>query len=115
MKIALFAGYVLFSVTGLIILKRYLPQIVPARWVDVPTSAVVWIAFGTLLYLASFALWLFILRNVPLSTAYPVAVGLTLCGTTLASLSLLREHIPAGKAIGILLIISGVIFVSRNS
>jgi multidrug transporter EmrE-like cation transporter len=115
MKIALFAGYVLFSVAGLIILKRYLPQIAPVRWADVSAASLTWIAFGALLYLASFALWLFILRNVPLSTAYPVAVGLTLCGTTLASLSLLREHIPAGKAVGILLIIGGVIFVSRNS
>lgn len=116
MKILLFGFYVLSSVAGLVILKRYLAQTnTPGSGADVRIGSLTWVAVGAMLYLGSFVLWLLILRCFPLSTAYPLAVGLTLSGTTAVSVFMLRESMPSGKVVGILLIIAGVIFVSRDS
>ncbi len=117
MKVIMFVVYVFFSVAGLVVMKRYVTQLSPAsgNWSSVPTSTFVWITFGSLLYLASFAVWLLILRNFPLVTAYPLAVGLTLCGTSIVSWFLLHERLTAGKVAGIFLIIVGAVFIFRSS
>lgn len=58
--------------------------------------------------------WLFVLSKIPLSTAYPfVAFGIVITATS--GRFLLGEPITALKAVGIALIVSGVLTVGASS
>lgn len=58
----------------------------------------------------SLVLWLFVLSRVPLSSAYPfVALGILV--TVFAGSMMFAEPISLAKAIGVFLIMSGVILV----
>ena len=113
MKAASFAFYVIFSVAGLGLLRYFLPLFVPFGANQ--KSVLGWVVLGGFLYLASFAVWLQIIRTIPLSTAYPLAIGLTLCGTTLVSRLWLHENLSGAKTAGIGLIMAGVLLIARNS
>jgi len=57
--------------------------------------------------------WLFVLSKIPLSTAYPfVALGIAI--TAASGRILLGEPISAVKALGILLIVSGVMVIGAS-
>ena len=66
------------------------------------------------MYILSFGLWMFILRSMPLAVAYPAAVGATLCGTSIVSVTILGENIRVGQGAGIALIMVGVVLVFRG-
>jgi multidrug transporter EmrE-like cation transporter len=58
--------------------------------------------------------WLFVLSKIPLSTAYPfVALGIVV--TAISGRMLLGEPISAIKAVGIVLIVSGVLAIGASS
>ncbi|PYX63280.1 MAG: hypothetical protein DMG74_17725 [Acidobacteria bacterium] len=116
-KWTLFAGYVVSSVWALPILKNFLPQVaLSARRVSLPSLKIVlWLGFGASLYLLSFGLWLLILRSLPLTTAYPAAVGTTLCGTILVSVFILGENLRLSQGAGIALILVGFVLVFRGN
>ena len=114
-KFVLFTGYVLSSVSGLAILKSQLTRLsFPVRWGWATTGVLPYLVLGTGLYLTSFGLWLVILRSVPLATAYPTAVGLTIIGTTAVSLVILDEKLRTGQAVGIALILLGAFLTLRG-
>jgi len=114
-KVALFTAYVLSSVSGLAILKSHLARLpFPLRGVWATPGVLAYLFLGTGLYLASFGLWLAILRSFPLATAYPAAVGLTILGTTAVSLVILRENLRAAQAVGIALILLGAFLTLRG-
>jgi multidrug transporter EmrE-like cation transporter len=114
---ALFTTYVVTSVTGLAILKNFLPRLTfPIRLGTAPPLRIgLWIASGSALYVMSFALWLVILRNTPLAIAYPAAVGATLCGTTAVAACILGESIGVVQGTGIALIVVGIVLVFRGA
>lgn len=116
-KTVVFAGYIVTSVVGLAILRHYLPQIIfPVRWDDLPARDVLLgLLLGGSLYIGSFLLWLLILRRMPLATAYPAAVGLTICGSTLVSVLILGEHIRFSQAAGIGLVLLGIVLILRSN
>ncbi len=70
-----------------------------------------------LLGVASFALALAgygaALRRVPLSTAYPIMTGLGLIIVSAVSTVLFREGFTALKSVGVVLILVGVVLVTR--
>lgn len=69
---------------------------------------------GLLCFGLSALFWLFVLSKIPLSTAYPfVALGIVI--TTASGRLLLGEAISAYKALGIVLIVSGVVAVGASS
>jgi len=82
--------------------------------VQVSAGPIAWIAAGTLLYAGSFAVWMGILRSVPLASAYPAAFGLTVCGAALASVFVLHEKVYFTQGIGVSLIFVGVFLVLRS-
>jgi multidrug transporter EmrE-like cation transporter len=116
-QIVLFAAYVVASVSGLAILRHFLPQIaLPLNRNSIPsTEARLWLLLGGGLYIFSFALWLLILRATPLVIAYPAAVGLTICGTTAISLVLLGERLHLSQGAGIGLVLLGIVLIFRGS
>jgi len=70
------------------------------------SSVMVWISLVG--YVATFVLWLAILRTGPLGAAFPVT-ALTYVLVPICGWLLLGEEITAGRAVGIALIVAGVI------
>lgn len=64
-------------------------------------------------YVAVTGLWLFVLRNLPLSQAFP-ALGLTFALVPLASYYFLREKVVLSQWLGIVIIVAGVVLVSQT-
>lgn len=62
----------------------------------------------------SAVVWLFVLSKVPLSSAYPfVALGIGV--TVIAGLTLFGETVSPGTAIGVGLIVLGILFVASQA
>jgi drug/metabolite transporter (DMT)-like permease len=112
--IALFAVYTASSVVGLLLLKHALP-LARIDWQggSYVTASVLLLACGACLYIASFAVWLFILARHELSAAYPAAIGLTLAFSTIGAALLLSEPLSPLRLAGIALIFIGILLVTR--
>jgi small multidrug resistance pump len=65
-------------------------------------------------YGVSFALLAMALRTVPVSTAYAVWSGLGIVGITLLAMLLYGERVSPSAALGIVLIIVGVVALKLN-
>lgn len=70
-----------------------------------------WIWFIS--YVLVTVLWLFVLRTIPLSQAFP-ALGLTFALVPLASHHFLREQVVFGQWLGIVIIVVGTILVVQT-
>ena len=110
----LFAAYTATSVIGLLLLKHALP-LVRIDWQSgFPfTASMLILGLGACLYVASFALWLFILARNELSSAYPMAIGLTLAFSTVGAALFLAESLNVLRLAGIALIFLGIFLVAR--
>ena len=69
---------------------------------------------GLGVFVISAVFWLIVLSRLPLSTAYPFA-GLTYLLTALIARFGLHESVPGMRWVGILLIVGGIIVVSRTA
>jgi multidrug transporter EmrE-like cation transporter len=108
-----FAGYVMLGVLGLVLLRANLaPAATLVRAGELVRGPVLLALLGALSYGASFVLWLVVLARVPLSVAYPIAVGVTIAFSTLFAWLLLREPMSLRLLLGIVLIVGGVTLVS---
>lgn len=72
------------------------------------------IVVGLGIFCVSAIVWLIVLSRVPLSTAYPFA-GITYVTTALAGRFVLGETVPGIRWLGILLIVGGILLVSRSA
>ena len=114
-KTMLVAAYVAASSTGLLLLKGTLGHIRDAGGPILALSGdAVLLAAGLILYVLSFGLWVGVLAWMPLSTAFPLAIGLTLALTTTGSASFLGERLGLLKLAGVLLIFAGCAAVSLS-
>ena len=95
---ALLGAYVATSSAGLLLIKRMLVRMAGQK-PDIfsPSPDLAFLALGCGLYIASFGLWLKVLSRLPLSTAYPIAIGLTLAFSTAGATMLLGERLPMLK------------------
>ena len=110
-----FLAYVVLSVAGLVLLRANLAEAAAlARAGDWLSRAVVVALVGALCYAVSFALWLVVLANVPLSQAYPVAVGSTLAFSAVFAWALLGERMTVRLVAGIVTIFAGVVLVTTS-
>jgi multidrug transporter EmrE-like cation transporter len=113
---ALFAAYVATSSFGLLLLKLSLSRIRAADGAMLALSPdTLLLAAGFALYVVSFGLWIRILARLPLSTAYPVAIGLTMAFSTTGAVLLLGERLGALKLAGMLLVFAGCVALSLDS
>ena len=69
---------------------------------------------GLLLYGLGATVWLIILRQYPLSVAFPVASGALMVGTTLAAFFLLKESVSMTHILGIILIGIGIVILATK-
>lgn len=71
------------------------------------------VVFGLFLYALSAGIWLVVLSRVELSFAYPM-VGLSYVLVVLLSAVFLGEHVSAVRWLGALVILAGVVLISRT-
>lgn len=115
LDVSLYFGYTVASVTGLMLIKSYLPGAHAAiKQAAVNRFEVALTAAGAALYIGSFLLWLIILRRNELSVAYPTAIGLTLVFSTLGAGLFLGEQVSLGRLCGAAVIFLGIVLVTRS-
>ncbi len=88
-----------------------LKQRLPLGWVEAMFSP--WLVSAIVLYVASTALWLYILSHLPLSRAYPF----TLLGATLVPLlawRVLGESLPGPYLLGLALVLAGLAIIQLS-
>jgi multidrug transporter EmrE-like cation transporter len=111
----LLGAYAGASSTGLLLLKGSLTRIrATGGYMLAFSGDTVLLAIGLLLYILSFGLWLGVLARMPLSTAFPLAIGLTLALTTTGASLLLGERLGLLKLAGVLLIFAGCAAVNLS-
>jgi len=102
-------------VAGLIFIKSAFPAVLAARAAgNFEWLAAMQLGIGAALYIGSFGLWMVILSQNPLSTAYPIAIGLTLCFSTIVAIFFLKETVGIIKLTGIVLVFLGIYLISRE-
>lgn len=106
MKQLLFVGLMVVYVAGSC-LGLYLMKAAP----DWRTGTFV---MGVGLYGTGAFLWLVILRNFPLSFAFPIAAGSLIIATILTGRVFLKEAVTASQLIGAALIISGIFLTAAR-
>ena len=77
--------------------------------VALPT-AIALVAFTLALYLVSH-----VMKRLPVSVAYPIWAGGGTVGVALFGVLALGEHLSALKALGVALVVAGVVVVNRTS
>jgi multidrug transporter EmrE-like cation transporter len=106
-NVLLLGAYTAASSIGLLLLKGSLTRVRASGHMFTLSTDVILLGVGLLLYVLSFGLWVGVLARMPLSTAYPLAIGLTLAITTTGAWLLLGERLGVLKLAGILLICAG--------
>ncbi|MFC3121884.1 EamA family transporter [Agaribacter flavus] len=71
-----------------------------------------WVIGGLFAYVSSAGIWLIVLSKIEVSKAYPF-VGLGFIGTMLFAYWFLNEPLTVSKIVGTLLIVAGVLVISR--
>ena len=69
--------------------------------------------FGLAVYVSNFFLWMSILSKIDLSVALPLASSGYII-IPLAAVFFLHEHLPLTRWLGLILIVSGIIFISQS-
>jgi multidrug transporter EmrE-like cation transporter len=104
------ALYAVTSTSGLVLLSTSLRDREFTSVIELAGRPVLWL--GAVLYVASFGCWLYILSQERVSTAYPLAIGLSYTATLIASITLLGDRMPAIKLAGVILIGAGVLLIA---
>jgi multidrug transporter EmrE-like cation transporter len=112
--VLLFAVYTACASAGLLLFKHGWPTFAAAlgdgSWLGRPLLVP---AAGAVLYATSFLLWLAVVARMPLTVAYPVAIGLTLLAITAGAVHWLGETLTASHLAGALLVLAGIVLLSR--
>jgi multidrug transporter EmrE-like cation transporter len=104
------AVYAVTSAAGLVLLSTSLRGRTVEGIPELAGRPLLWL--GAALYIASFGCWLYILSQERVSTAYPLAIGLSYIATLIASITLLGDRMPAMKLAGVVLIGAGVVLIA---
>ena len=100
-----------FTVTGQILMKVGMTISGHLSFKDSITSP--YILAGVLCYISGFLVWLNVLKILPLSIAYPFS-SITYVLIIFGSAFFLGEPITLFKIIGIVCIVTGVVFISQG-
>ena len=95
----MFGAYILASTAGLLLIKR---------------ASLVWswqFAAGFTIYGAGFVMWMWLLRRLPLSVAFPTAAGALIVATIVAGRVFLNEKLSLPQIAGMALILGGIVLV----
>lgn len=69
---------------------------------------------GLILYVVGAAIWMIILRLLPLSLAFPIAAGVLVIGTMLTGAVFLSENVTAWQIAGAVMIMAGITLMAMG-
>lgn len=78
-------------------------------------KSLIWLAASMACYIGAFLLTALVLRRLPLSSAGPIMAGMTFVLVAVAGWLIFKENMPLSKAIGIVLIFTGVLAVLQET
>ncbi len=109
---------VMLGATGQIVMKKgmqiYGEVSAGSVWGQlIPILKTPQVLIGFLCYAVSAVLWIAVVSNVDLSLAYPM-VSLAYVVVFVASWLFLGEHISTLRIVGLLIIVAGVVVISRS-
>ena len=99
---SLFMIYVITSCFGLYLIKAAESWKTPA------------FAIGFVLYSSGAIIWMVILRQMPLSFAFPIAAGSLVIGTLLTGIFFLNENVTAWHISGAFMITTGIALIAAS-
>lgn len=102
----------LLSSVGLFLIKSFL-NVHQLSW-DMPPLELLPLAGAFIVYLSGLGSWLVALHRNPLSTAYPIGIGLSLASSTTIAILALGEPLGPAKFFGVSFILLGAIFIGRH-
>ena len=108
-----FVIYALLSVTGLLLIKvgtADTSMTIQEGLFNLQTSPK--FVIGFIIYICSFLLSIYVIKQMKLSLFYPVATGTILLLTCILSFFILKESIGTFQVVGIVLILCGVVFIN---
>jgi drug/metabolite transporter (DMT)-like permease len=113
-NVVLFAVYTVCTSAGLLLFKWSWPGVRAAfQRGDWAGPASIAAAGGVALYVTSFLLWLVIVSRMPLTVAYPLAIGLSLLLVSAGAIWWLGETLTVAHGAGAALILVGVVLLTR--
>jgi multidrug transporter EmrE-like cation transporter len=112
----LFGVYIVFTVTGLILIKVGASSNGISLQKSIFTiSLSCWFILGMVCYICSFLLFSVVLVHYNLSFIYPLAGGISMILTVLAGVMFLKEKLSVQNIIGIAIIVLGVFIMNWKS
>jgi len=108
-----FVMYALLSVAGLLLIKVGTADtglVLQDGLFNLQTSPK--FIIGLIIYICSFILSIYVIKNMKLSLFYPMATGTILLLTCILSVYFLKESIGSMQIIGIILILCGIVFIN---
>lgn len=110
----LFVFYAMMSTLALILMKSGLSS--PSFHVQLhPTVSISFsyrLVLGMVLYIASFATWLLIIRHASVVIAYPLSIGLIQLFLMISSHLFLHNRLTLITIIGSVLVLAGIVLLS---
>jgi drug/metabolite transporter (DMT)-like permease len=83
-----------------------------AKWLGIAAFGSGYTWLGIVTYILSFACWLYVLRFVPLSIAFP-AINITHVLVPLGAWVFLHEHFSPQRWVGVALVLCGILLIVR--
>lgn len=114
LDLGLYLASALLTAGGLTWIKLDLAALGPLDLLALGLVAALKLAAAAAVYLGGMLLWLVVLGRNPMSTAYPIGIGLSLVSTTLAAIVVLGEPVGVLRLIGIGAILAGAVCIGRS-
>lgn len=113
--ILLLAAYAITSSAAVLLLRKGLPQAVDAfRNREFAHGLSLYMTGGALLYAVSFVFWLLILARTYVTIAFPLALAIATTLTVSGAVAFLGEKLSPVRALGIVVILVGILLLGRK-
>ena len=114
LDLGLYVGSAILTAIGLTMIKRAAPGLLDSGWRDLAPGTILPVMAAAAVYFSGMGLWLAAMGRNPLSTAYPIGIGLSLVSATVAAMLAFGEPIGIPKLAGIALIMLGAAAIGRS-
>ena len=114
LDLGLYVGSAVLTAVGLTMIKRAAPGLLDSGWSTLTPAVILPIVAAASVYFSGMGLWLAAMGRNPLSTAYPIGIGLSLVSATIAAMVAFGEPIGLAKFLGIALIMLGAAAIGRS-
>jgi multidrug transporter EmrE-like cation transporter len=113
--LALYAAAALLTSLGLFEIKQHLSALPPGALSALRIGDLLGFILPLAIYLSGMGSWLAAMVRNPLSTAYPIGIGLSLVTATGVAIVALGEPVGLGKILGVCAILAGAALIGRSS